>query len=907
MTLSSRRICSKLNQIIVAGMRHAVEGFSVTGNNPMVDTDLPWMATGGAGLKTSIIPSEPMHFKGSEVPEEFLSFPRNAGALALGHFDVLETIGRGGFGVVVKAFDQKLQRIVAIKMMSAELATTSPARRRFVREARAGAAVRHENVVRIYAVEEQPIPHLVMEYVPGVSLQHHLDCTGPLEVREVLRIGAQIARGLAAAHATGLVHRDIKPANVLLEGADCPQVKLTDFGLARSADDASLTQSGMVVGTPMYMAPEQARGEAFDHRADLYSLGSVLYVMVTGRPPYRAASPLAVMKRVSEERPRPIQEIIPETPQWVCDIIAKLHASKPEDRFNSASEVACVLEKCLAGLHVGGPVVLPASATPTTPRLNREKWLKVAVAGLIAVAATSTILAFRPISRVDSTPQTSVISHATKAEPRVLVDFTNSLGIEFVRVPAGTSTLGGGGGVVGTRKVEIPYDFDIGKYEVTREEWEKVMGPGTAHSLFTRIGPMKELVASVSDTDLRRFPVDGVSWNDCQEFITRLNTAVKEKGWEYRLPTGKEWEYACRNGSGQLPEEFGCDFYVGTPTTIFSANRANCGETGLKRPCRVGSFAPNRLGIHDMHGNVFEWLDDIEMETKTGRLLAGGLWDDPADIARAKFRGGTSAGTRLRGGGLRMVRVPVDVARTPRQQFETVMAELKRLNPEFNGQAKPTIINDQITELRLPDDASLKDISPLHQLHHLQYLRASFSLFSDLTPLKGLPLRELWLNNNVKISDLSPLKGMPLESLGIWGFQGDDLSPLQGMPLRSLNCGGSGGKLDLSPLRGLPLNSLCVNCRGIEDLTPLAGMPLEELLIEYTHAEDLSPLQGMKLKKLSVKGVQIRDLSVIAGMPLQDMYIDALSDEDAKLVRSISTLKIINNKPAADYWKETQK
>ena len=826
----------------------------------------------------------------------------------MGHFDVLETIGRGGFGVVVKAFDQKLQRIVAIKMMSAELATTSPARRRFVREARAGAAVRHENVVRIYAVEEQPTPYLVMEYVPGVSLQYHLDLTGPLEVREVLRIGAQIARGLAAAHATGLVHRDIKPANVLLEGADCPQVKLTDFGLARSADDASLTQSGMVVGTPMYMAPEQARGEAFDHRADLYSLGSVLYVMVTGRPPYRAASPLAVMKRVSEERPRPIQEIIPETPQWVCDIIAKLHASKPEDRFNSASEVACVLEKCLAGLHVGGPVVLPASATPTTPRLNREKWLKVAVAGLIAVAATSTILAFRPISRVDSTPQTSVISHATKAEPRVLVDFTNSLGIEFVRVPAGTSTLGGGGGVVGTRKVEIPYDFDIGKYEVTREEWEKVMGPGTAHSLFTRIGPMKELVASVSDTDLRRFPVDGVSWNDCQEFITRLNTAVKEKGWEYRLPTGKEWEYACRNGSGQLPEEFGCDFFVGTPSISLGLYHANWAGAGLKRPCPVGSFPPNRLGVHDMHGNVFEWLDDIEMELKTGRLLAGGYWDDDAVHAVAKSRGGTNAGTRLRGGGLRLVRVPVGVARTPRQQFESVVAELKRLNPEFNGQAKPTIVNDQITELVLRDSKpTIKDISPLRELRHLQVLDANPAQFKDLSPLKGLPCRQLFLDNNWSIFDLSPLKGMPLERLHVWGFQGEDLSPLQGMPLSYLNCGGTGGKLDLTQLRGLPLNFLCVNDRNVEDLTPLVGMPLALLLIERTQVKDLSPLRGMKLKWLEVSGSKVDDLSAIEGMPLEQLTVNPLSDKARKLVQAIPTLKRINNKSAADYWKESQK
>ncbi len=273
----------------------------------------------------------------------------------LGHFDILETIGRGGFGVVVKAFDRSLRRTVAIKMMPAEMAATSPARRRFVREARAAAAVRHENVVCIYAVEEHPVPHLVMEYVAGGSLQRHLDETGPLEAREVLRIGAQIARGLTAAHDTGLVHRDIKPANVLLESNAALRAKLTDFGIARAADDASLTQSGTIVGTPMYMAPEQAKGERVDHRADLFSLGSVLYTMVSGRPPFRAANSLAVLKRVADDTPRPIQEIIPETPQWLCDIIARLHAHDPDERFQSAAEVADLLETYLAVLESGRP------------------------------------------------------------------------------------------------------------------------------------------------------------------------------------------------------------------------------------------------------------------------------------------------------------------------------------------------------------------------------------------------------------------------------------------------------------------------------------------------------------------------------------------------------------------------
>ncbi len=224
-----------------------------------------------------------------EIPLGFLQPPTRPGSLGrLSHYEILEVLGHGAFGTVFKAFDDKLQRVVAIKVMAPELAATSPARKRFLREARALAAIRHEYVVSVYAVEETPIPYLVMGYVPGQTLQKRLDERGPLEVLEVLRLGTQIAEGLAAAHAKDLIHRDIKPGNILLETGIHDRVKITDFGLARAADDASMTQSGMIAGTPMYMAPEQALGHKLDQRADLFSFGSVLYQMVSGRPPFRA-------------------------------------------------------------------------------------------------------------------------------------------------------------------------------------------------------------------------------------------------------------------------------------------------------------------------------------------------------------------------------------------------------------------------------------------------------------------------------------------------------------------------------------------------------------------------------------------------------------------------------------------
>src|SRR5205823_3384898 len=158
-----------------------------------------------------------------------------------------------------------------------------------------------EHVVAIHAVQtEGPVPYLVMEFVGGVSLQDRLERRGPFDVKEILRIGTQTARGLAAAHAQGIVHRDIKPANILLENG-VERVKITDSGLARAPDDANLTQSGVITGTPNYMSPEQAAGVPATTQADLFSLGSVLYALCTGHPPFRAETPLAVLRRVADE------------------------------------------------------------------------------------------------------------------------------------------------------------------------------------------------------------------------------------------------------------------------------------------------------------------------------------------------------------------------------------------------------------------------------------------------------------------------------------------------------------------------------------------------------------------------------------------------------------------------------
>jgi WD40 repeat protein len=309
----------------------------------------------------------------------------------LGSFEVLGVVGRGGMGVVLRAQDPTLRRVVALKVLAPHLAGRPPARERFLREARLSAAVAHENVVPLYAVvESAEVPFLVMQYVEGVSLQQRLDVGARFTPAEVAGIGLQIARGLAAAHARGVIHRDVKPGNVLLEAADPgaggagpPAVKITDFGLARAVDETCCTESGVTLGTPAYMSPEQAEGRPLDCRSDLFSLGSVLYALCTGKPPFPGDQPLAVLRRVCDERPVPVRDLNPDVPAWLAGLIERLHARDPGDRPESAAAVAAFLERGLA--HLQGPRhVPPPTAGAARPPRRRGRWL---VAACLLLAA----------------------------------------------------------------------------------------------------------------------------------------------------------------------------------------------------------------------------------------------------------------------------------------------------------------------------------------------------------------------------------------------------------------------------------------------------------------------------------------------------------------------------------------
>ncbi|HBE70802.1 MAG TPA: serine/threonine protein kinase [Planctomycetaceae bacterium] len=271
----------------------------------------------------------------------------------LDRYDIECIVGQGGMGVVYKAIDTELNRVVAIKVLAEHLSRSAAARRRFAREAQAAAAVLHPNVIPIYNVaDSQQTSYLVMQYVPGQSLQSRVDSTGPISMVDALRIGHQTAAALAAAHDQGLVHRDVKPSNILLE-SETDRAILSDFGLARTADDASLTQTGIVAGTPHYMSPEQANGSKITPSSDLFALGSMLYFMLSGHPPFRAESAMGVLHCICSKPHRSIQQVNSEVPLEFSRLIDLLLAKKPGRRPASAQAVADKLQDILSRIQQG--------------------------------------------------------------------------------------------------------------------------------------------------------------------------------------------------------------------------------------------------------------------------------------------------------------------------------------------------------------------------------------------------------------------------------------------------------------------------------------------------------------------------------------------------------------------------
>jgi serine/threonine protein kinase len=303
----------------------------------------------------------------------------------LGLYRVLEVIGSGGMGVVFMAEDPALKRRVALKAMHPPLAASAGARERFMREAQATAAIEHDHIVSIYQVDkDRGIPYIAMPLLRGETLDERLDRRPKQTVAETLRIGREIAAGLAAAKAQGLIHRDIKPANIWLEETT-GRVKILDFGLARSTDDDShLTKAGAIVGTPQYMSPEQAAKTDVDHRSDLFSLGCVLYRMSTGAAPFVGADHAAILDSVANEDPPAPRTLRPQTPGELSDLIVRLLSKDREARPASAITVVEAIEQIEAAPQQAEPPKIDASLSVRSRANSKPRFgPRVALAAVV--------------------------------------------------------------------------------------------------------------------------------------------------------------------------------------------------------------------------------------------------------------------------------------------------------------------------------------------------------------------------------------------------------------------------------------------------------------------------------------------------------------------------------------------
>jgi Leucine-rich repeat (LRR) protein/tRNA A-37 threonylcarbamoyl transferase component Bud32 len=869
-------------------------------------------------------------------------------SLLLGPYVLLEQIGEGGMGQVFKARHAKLGRIVALKLIRAERLSNPQTVGRFRREIRAAAQLSHPNIVHAYDADEAGGVHFfAMEYVEGTDLAKLLKQHGPLPVAGACEYIRQAALGLQHAHEKGLVHRDLKPHNLLLTKDGV--VKVLDLGLARLGETVVEqsgefnTATGIVMGTPDYMAPEQANdAKRADIRADLYSLGCTLYHLLTGCVPFPGQSLTEKLLGHQMQQPRPIEELRPDVPPAVAAVVRRLMAKKPADRYQTPAEAAAALAAA-PDETTSAPALYPArgdtalaetadlwSTIAATPPVeppaapaDRRRWLMLSAVGgaLLLVLAGVLALVLRTMTAPAPGPGPTVAERTppTFASPaasfeqwlKSVVAMSAEKQVEEVRAKLkernprfdGQLTSDIANGQVLQLSFATENVSDISPVRALPHLKSLSCAAVQAeHGALADLSPLTGMALTSLNVNgnlgvhdlspLRGLPLEwlNIGFTTVDDLsplrsvplasLTLHNCSVRELSG-LRGVRLKELRFG--GWSSQISDLSPLE---GMPLQTLYFQQTQVRDLAPLRTLPLRDFRYGLQVVSDLSP-----LKDAPLETFEGDFNA---WRD-ADVLR-----GIKTLKTINNQPAEKVWEKVDADRAmfdrwatkvaampPGEQVPAIAAKLKEFNPEFDGKLEHEVQNGAVARLVFSTDG-VTDLSPVRALTGLREL----SCGGTAEARRG------------KLADLSPLRGMKLTVLSCNDTQVDQLGPLAGMPLERLDIARTQVR-ELKALKDAPLERLVLDETPITDLTPLKRMPsLRKISLRRTEVGDLSPLSVLALTSLDWTGSPIADVSPLQSLPLIEVACDYRPWRDGEVLRAVKTVKRINGQPTAAFWEK---